>query len=297
MKTSSCTNDKHGFFAAGKGFTLVELLVVVAIIALLISILLPSLQRAKEQARITVCLSNLRGLGLAFSQYVAENNGWYPPAAACGGLSYGMVRGDVWGPEYTWDTNLKPYYNDVNMIHCPSDKLPRNYLNIRDTLVACQAPSGVADDGGDVPKNMRYPRSYSINAAVTWMGPSRDGENNGYWGDIPPFPWPGTVHKVTEVSDPGYTILLADRWEAFMWYNNYAPFPGIHGGYICCGMQAGERGGGGEHPRLPTYYHADHDKANFLFCDGHGKTLLSSDPNVDWVDSYYWWRDKGNMPD
>ena len=92
------------------GFTLVELLVVVAIIALLVSILLPSLQRAKEQARITVCLANLRGLGVAFSQYVAENNGWYPPAAACGGLSYGMVRGDVWGPEYTWDTSLKPYY-------------------------------------------------------------------------------------------------------------------------------------------------------------------------------------------
>lgn len=60
------------------GFTLIELLVVVAIIALLISILLPSLQRAKASARQLYCLSNLRSVGEAANLYGADNNDFLP---------------------------------------------------------------------------------------------------------------------------------------------------------------------------------------------------------------------------
>jgi prepilin-type N-terminal cleavage/methylation domain-containing protein/prepilin-type processing-associated H-X9-DG protein len=62
-------------------FTLVELLVVIGIIALLISILLPSLSRSREMANRTKCLSNLRQLGMALVTYCTENKGYFPASA------------------------------------------------------------------------------------------------------------------------------------------------------------------------------------------------------------------------
>ncbi len=61
-----------------KGFTLIELLVVIAIIALLVSILLPSLQRARELAKRAVCMANLNGIGKAFALYASEGDDRWP---------------------------------------------------------------------------------------------------------------------------------------------------------------------------------------------------------------------------
>lgn len=69
---------------SGHGFTLVELLVVIGIIALLIAILLPALSVARESASSLKCLSNLRQMAIAAHLYANENQGYYPPALMSG---------------------------------------------------------------------------------------------------------------------------------------------------------------------------------------------------------------------
>src|SRR5437870_3593793 len=81
------------------GFTLVELLVVIGIIALLISILLPSLNRARETANRVKCASNLRQIGQAMLLYANENKGTYPRTYYLGTTP---VRGTC-----TWGSNAQ----------------------------------------------------------------------------------------------------------------------------------------------------------------------------------------------
>ncbi len=108
----------HGL-RAGQGFTLVELLTVVAIIAVLGALLLPALRGARDSARTTVCLNHLRQLGIVANLYANDYGDAYPPAYAPGaGLYYqdfpGYLRhylGDVRGTieaRSLQDTTLNP---------------------------------------------------------------------------------------------------------------------------------------------------------------------------------------------
>jgi len=76
------------------GFTLIELLVVVSIIALLVSILLPSLAKARESAKNAVCMNNLHQIGIASATYAAESRrNTYPDCKGIGGSSFRVAPG------------------------------------------------------------------------------------------------------------------------------------------------------------------------------------------------------------
>ena len=89
------------------GFTLIELLVVIAIMSLLMSILAPSLNRAREQARTAVCLSNLRGQGLGVQLYAEDNRGYFPVYERTTGVHH-----DPAWLENAWPCDIAPYVGE-----------------------------------------------------------------------------------------------------------------------------------------------------------------------------------------
>src|SRR6187455_2635511 len=89
------------------GFTLIELLVVIAIIAILASMLLPALAKAKEAGKRITCVNDLRQLGLSMQLYEDDNEGLKPTRTL--------------GAPGSWPTALRDGYRDLKILACPSD--------------------------------------------------------------------------------------------------------------------------------------------------------------------------------
>ncbi len=90
-----------------KGFTLIELLVVIAIIAILAAILFPVFARAREKARQTSCLSNVKQMGLGFLMYAQDYDETLPAGNSYAGIGW-------------WGNAIAPYVKNTQIFYCPS---------------------------------------------------------------------------------------------------------------------------------------------------------------------------------
>ena len=161
-RAATCCRDRCNPCRRRRGFTLAELLVVIGIIAVLVALLMPSLNRAREHARQVQCLSNIRQLGMAFVMYANENRDRFPRAApqgSAGGLPpkphdwvhwnwFGVVAGRGLAT-----SAIAPYTGGfcAELLRCPSDDVETRVRNL----------GGWAVEG-------KYTFSYAMNQYMQW---------------------------------------------------------------------------------------------------------------------------------
>jgi len=246
-----------------RGFTLVELLVVIGIIAVLISVLLPALNRARQMANDVKCLSNLRQLGLACIMYMNQNKGVMPPARIARGGN-DTSPGLFWLNFLSEGGYLKGNNTIGNAYICPESIQE----NVDDFFY--QPPSRTSNVGyatfhgsafannGDTSQDILC--SYAVNAT---------------WGTDPTQPW-----WVGSSSNPGPSVRRYTELFPFVYYDdsqNYKPVsprvagvkdsvhvPLIFDGFFMHAMDA-------DHIQLRHNTRAREDDrwANFVFLDGH----------------------------
>lgn len=160
-----------------KKFSLLELLIVIAIIGILLSILLPSLQKARFMAKTAVCLSNTKQINIAISSYMVKNDGLYPYGAFFSGSK-----------NISWDDLLIGYDGRSKLSNIDDWWVSNNEEGA--SLYLC--PLGKYTDNPWVKM-----RSYSINGGFN--GPRQGVADYSY-----------SVYS-SQVVDPGNTILIAER--------------------------------------------------------------------------------------
>ena len=155
------------------GFTLVELLVVIGIIAVLIAMLLPALSKVRRQAMKVVCLSNVRQINTAMLMYSVDNMSYYPPPQGRRGAVTGFSNGRGHRP---WDTLLMPYMGMKVTWRPENGEMSPD--NLRAAMFRC--PLDTFSDQMSNFGNQKARRSYNLNWG-NWNGVDTSGMPRASW--------------------------------------------------------------------------------------------------------------------
>jgi len=197
-------------------FTLVELLVVVAIIAMLAALLLPALSGARAQARVKVCGNNLRQLSLGIAMYADDNNDFVPPVYYVDAGTCNQTGTNRHGPG--WRANILPYVRSDRVYACPSNPAgkSRGAASFGETKIYLSYNANVDFSGNKGPcTGYGMPvQGDSTSAATIRLSQLRDPTRfilvtEGGWdspGIIPPNP-----HFTPNYTPPG-TASSVERW-------------------------------------------------------------------------------------
>jgi len=168
-------NAMLGGVIVKRGFTLIELLVVIAIIAILAAILFPVFARAREKARATACLSNMKQIGLAADMYCQDYDELYPMSIYIGGMQV-----------ITFYHAIMPYMKNNQILQCPSEV---NRIHMSELQALLPIPIAPGLDG------VGYNGNYAV---------FEDGPNNPLTGAN------DAVVSQGEIPFPAETFLMGD---------------------------------------------------------------------------------------
>jgi prepilin-type N-terminal cleavage/methylation domain-containing protein/prepilin-type processing-associated H-X9-DG protein len=246
-----------------RAFTLVELLVVIGIIALLVGILLPALNKARESGRIVKCMSNLRTLGQASLQYSIDNKNYFLPSIIWKDAGGGSNKADWWAhllmykkylPRQNIDSDGSPMAFDSVLV-CPSVQ--------SDFAIANSPIDGIRRKVSDIiePTTLWADISYGINGTTYVTSELPSSNYNAYYpctsiafGTAKCSP----LKKRTATKKSSELVFLFDGKEWNIWTNN-----------LISTRIAGWRHGGW----LPSKPDSS-GRVNVLFMDSHVATVL-----------------------
>lgn len=158
-------------------FTLIELLVVIAIVAILASLLLPALGKAKETAQGTVCFSRQKQVVLAAIQYNNDFNGYNLPArtSASGGLWTSLLRDFdyVDDPVAAWGYYADDNQRSSSIFSCPLDEGHETRLGATASMPTIATNGGATFYLPQLPEPNGYPVGYTARASGTIPDPSK----------------------------------------------------------------------------------------------------------------------------
>ena len=243
-------------------FTLIELLVVIAIIAILAAILFPVFARARENARRTSCLSNMKQIGTAMKMYTQDYDEHLPEPG------YGAVfSGSTWKGILPFHLAVQPYAKTSQLFACPSDDKRANaYINrgqVRDMFVSSGVPGAdTLPPFSNTPTFFNaiaeiFPMSYATNyfLSQTYSYTARD-------GSFVPANSSGSGRHIAEIDAPSQTFMMTEV--------SGDPATGTSAWFMAPGYL--NNGNAANRPRWRDG-RRHFDGRNWLFVDGHAKWI------------------------